>query len=364
MTTNSILPGWVIEAARMPVAFAQVREDSLLDLALLDRIGGQQIRGITIASGGCTAAALVASGRLAHLHLVDINPAQIALCRLKLHLLQTAAPQERLQLLGHALMESRTSALSELLATLSLASDALGPPGIVAELGPDHAGRYELLFARFRWEMREFANAWPAVLELPDASSRGARVAPATPLGFSMDQAFERVMNLSHLVQLFGAEATQNSIEPFSRHFARRTRHAIAALPTAANPYLWQLLTGRFPDRVVHPWLTAAPPERMPDIVMSIGMFEDVLIAFRGEFDFVHLSNILDWLSPDQARRTLELTRAALRPGGYAFIRQLNSALDLPELAPAFDWLVDEAQRLHAHDRSFFYRRLHLGRKR
>ena len=34
------------------------------------------------------------------LHLVDTNPAQIALARFKLHLLETAAPEERLALNG------------------------------------------------------------------------------------------------------------------------------------------------------------------------------------------------------------------------------------------------------------------------
>ncbi len=109
MSEDAALPDWVVAAANMPIAFAQVREDSFLDLALLDRIDGHHIRAVMIASGGCTAAALAASGRVDHLHLVDVNPAQIALCRLKLHLLQTATPLERLKLLGHEPMPtSRT----------------------------------------------------------------------------------------------------------------------------------------------------------------------------------------------------------------------------------------------------------------
>jgi S-adenosylmethionine-diacylglycerol 3-amino-3-carboxypropyl transferase len=350
----------------MPIAFAQVREDPLLDLQLLDRLGGQNLSGMMIASGGCTAAALVASGRLAHLHLVDVNPAQLALCRLKLQLLQMATPIERLQLLGHSFLstEKRAAMLMERLQSLGLPADALGPPPMLAALGPDHAGRYELLFAQLRAAMPKCADEWPAVLSMSDNAKRSARVAPGTALGQALDTAFDRVMALPNLVHLFGAAATQNSREPFSRHFARRTRHALATLDTADNPYLWQLLQGRFPENTIYPWLNAAAPQNWPRIAESTGFIDAALRPFHNHFDFVHLSNVLDWLSPEEARETLELSLNALRPGGCVLIRQLNSTLDLPALGPRFEWLTDEAAAMHAQDRSFFYRSLHLGRKR
>ncbi len=76
------------------------------------------------------------------------------------------------------------------------------------------------------------------------------------------------------------------------------------------------------------------------------------------------MSNILDWLSPDEAQATLELAHAALRPGGSVLIRQLNSTLDIPSCGKGFSWQTEAAQALHAGDRSYFYRALHLGRKR
>ena len=56
-------------------------------------------------------------------------------------------------------------------------------------------------------------------------------------------------------------------------------------------------------------------------------------------------------------------TAAALRPGGRVVIRQLNSTLDIPNLGPSFEWEEDGAT-INDHDRSFFYRALHLGRRR
>ena len=363
---DAVVPDWVTFAASMPIAFAQVREDSLLDVEILERIGGRQIRGIMIASGGCTAAALVASGRLTELHLVDMNPAQLALSRLKLDLLHTAMPQERAEILGHAPLSinERSARLGEALRRLELSPDVLGPPSFVAEVGPDQAGRYELLFAQLRHEIRGFTSEIVDLLNLDDTAERIRRTRPEAPLGRAIDEAFEHGMALPHLVRLFGAQATQNSLESFAKHFARRTRQAIALGCTVDNPYLWQLLTGKFPNGVTTPWMSAMPPSRLPEVIESHCTFDMALACFCDRFDFVHLSNILDWLDPDQARRTLQLASCALRPGGYVLIRQLNSALDIPSLDPSFDWLAAEAGAMHARDRSFFYRDLHLGRKR
>jgi S-adenosylmethionine-diacylglycerol 3-amino-3-carboxypropyl transferase len=342
---------WVDAAARMPVAFAQVREDPLVDLAVLDQLGGTDLRVMMIASGGCTAAALAASGRIAELHLVDANNAQIALTQLKLRLLQWADPADRARLLGHAPMPAleRAGQLADLLEGLDFVPHALGPLMTIAELGPDHAGRYELLFARLRAELH--------------TTTPGSELPATTRIGF--DDAFDHVMSLPNLVRLFGEEATQNSREPFARHFAGRTRQALADPAASENPYLWQMLLGRFPPNVVYHWLTAPPPPIMPRVTYATSTMDAALAesADDFDFDFVHLSNILDWLAPDEARETLWRAWAALRPGGCVLIRQLNSTLDIPALGEGFDWDAPRAAELHARDRSFFYRSLHLGRK-
>ena len=59
----------------------------------------------------------------------------------------------------------------------------------------------------------------------------------------------------------------------------------------------------------------------------------------------------------------LDLTWKALRPGGWTLIRQLNSSLDIQALGARLEWQTRAAIALHARDRSFFYRGLHLGRK-
>jgi S-adenosylmethionine-diacylglycerol 3-amino-3-carboxypropyl transferase len=356
---------WVFDIARRPVAFAQVREDPTLDQWVVNQLE-DSAEILMVASGGCSAAALATMPQVSRLHLIDPNPAQIALSRLKLRLLATAGPAERLSILGHASMSEteRRLRLMDELAALKLPVDALGPIDLVAKVGPDRAGRYEGLFSQLRHALTDVADDLTALLQLNDPAEQSRRSEPTTHLGQTLDTAFDSVMALPNLAGLFGEAAIRNRCEPFSRHFAHRTRHALAKLPAADNPYLWQMLQGRFPDVVAYPWLNAAVPARMPEVEWTVTTMAEALQGRREAFDFIHLSNILDWLSPEDARSTLNLAWNALRPGGWTLIRQLNSSLDIRTLGDRFEWQAKSADALHNRDRSFFYRALHLGRKR
>jgi S-adenosylmethionine-diacylglycerol 3-amino-3-carboxypropyl transferase len=303
---------------------------------------------------------------VARLHLVDPNPAQLALARLKLRLLRTAEPGRRLALLGHAPMPAagRREALAAGLESLGLRPDALGPEGLVAERGPDHAGRYERVFAELARELSPVATELESVLRLRDPAAQSAGFAPGTALGRALDAAYDRVLSLPNLVRLFGEGATRNPAEPFARHFARRTRHALATLPAADNPYLWQMLRGRFPGGAAYPWLSMPAPAALPEVTWTAAPMAAALADARGGYDLVHLSNILDWLSPAEARATLAAAAGALRPGGVVLVRQLNSTVDVPGAGHGFTWDASGSAALHARDRSFFYRALHLGRWR
>jgi S-adenosylmethionine-diacylglycerol 3-amino-3-carboxypropyl transferase len=359
------LPSWVSQAAQLPVAFAQVREDPLLDAWVIERLP-PGARVIMIASGGCTLAFLAARCRMARVDVVDPNPVQIALARLKLYLLQNEESAGRLALLGHAPMAAseREARLCAAMKTLGVPAEQLGPTPVWAAEGPDHAGRYERVFAQLRAELRPHAAEVEGVLSLRDPAEQARRADPGTPLGQALDAAFDQAMDLPILIRLFGEGATRNRVEPFARHFARRTRHALATLPAADNPYLWQVLAGCYPPCAAALWLDEPAPERLPVITWTTTLMTEALRRAPAEYDFVHVSNILDWLSPEEGRATLDLAHAALRPGGRVLVRQLNSTLNIPGLGAAFTWETDDAQALHARDRSFFYRALHLGRKR
>ncbi len=357
---------WVEDAALLPVAFSQVREDALLDRAVVEDLGAD-VRLMMVASGGCTAALLASMPQVSCLHLVDPNPAQLALTKLKLRLLSEANAARRLALLGHLDMPAarRRRELEALFAELDLAADALGLLSLVSCLGPDHAGRYEQVFAALRSALAVNQPALDALLQLADLDEQSQAAAPDSPLGRRLDAALEEVMPLPNLVCLFGRDAVGRPLEPFSRHFARRIRHVLAHLPAADNPYLWQMLKGCYPPGRFAPWFGCALPGHPPEVVFINAQMESALKeTAAASCDFIHLSNILDWLSPEAVARTLELAGRVLKPAGRIFIRQLNSALDIRRTGTMFEWLGKESAALLERDRSFFYRALHLGRKK
>ena len=356
---------WLENAAALPVAFAQVREDALLDQAVVNGLGAGA-RLIMVASGGCTAALLASMSQVRCLRLVDPNPAQLALTKLKLRLLSEPSATKRLRLLGHLGMptDARRQKLKALFSEIGLAENVLGPISLVARLGPDHVGRYERVFAALRLALSSSQTELDSLLSLSEVGEQIRAASPESLLGRRLDEALEKVMPLSNLVRLFGAEATNNPLAPFSRHFARRIRRLLADWPACDNPYLWQMLKGRYPTGCFAPWFDCAAPQTFPEITFVNASMEQALESAKEPCDFIHLSNILDWVSPKAAARTLQLAGRAMRPGGRIFIRQLNSALDIRRAGTMFKWLDEESEALHKKDRSFFYRALHLGRKK
>jgi S-adenosylmethionine-diacylglycerol 3-amino-3-carboxypropyl transferase len=290
---------------------------------------------VMIASGGETLVPL-ARLPLARIHAVDMNVAQLALARLKLRLAGELSPEAICQLLGHEPMPSaeRRCLLEDWFQTLGLEKDAFGPLDLVSELGPDHAGRYERCFA----ELRKVIAS-----------------------GCSREQALCGVMALPNLTALFGHEAAQNPRRPFHEHFAWRSELAFQRSDASTNPFLRQMYVGRFASGHHYDWLQSeAPPQTQ--VEWHHGRMVEVLSSMpAGSADLVHLSNILDWLSPDQATHTLEAAARVLKPGGRLILRQLNSSLEIASIATAIRWDLDLGRQMEARDRSFFYPHIHVG---
>ena len=273
-----------------------------------------------------------------------------------------------MRLLGHlhSSAAQRKRLLLPRLEALGLEADIFEPMDWVAEVGPDYAGRYETVFARLASVLAPHRGALESLLCLSDPTEQGRRVEPETALGAALDSAFDEVMSLPNLVLLFGNEATQNPQQPFSRHFARQTRTALGCFSASENPFLWQMLAGRFPTNHPYDWLSrdTPPPDGRQERIFLRGTMREVLDGMAAEScHLVHLSNILDWLRPDDALGNLRSALRVLRPGGRAIIRQLNSCLDITGLSSGFEWDRTLGRSLLQSDRSFFYRFIHVGRK-
>lgn len=352
---NPAADPWAIAAAELPLAFSQVREDPRLDLKIARRLpAGARV--VMIASGGETAVCL-ARLPLARLVLVDVNPAQLALTRCRMHLARTSTADESMALLGHLPMpaEERQERWSGIFEKLDLSSDAFGPMLLTARLGPDYCGRYEAAFSELRRQLQPRSREIADFLVSTDEKSASRMIAPDTETGSELDSAFASALRLENLIALFGEAATQNPRQPFHLHFLQQLRDITTRLAPARNPWIWQLLAGEFPPAAPVDWLLDRPPLLANPEYRCSPMRETLEASDPGSIDFVHLSNILDWLSPDDAADTLSAAHRALKPGGFVLIRQLNSSLEIPSLFPALRWHQEEGDRLQRMDRSFFY---------
>ncbi len=342
---------WALAASALPIAFSQVREDPRLDLEIARSLPPGATT-MMIASGGETAVCL-ARLPLARLILVDMNPAQLALTRCRFHLGEHYSPSVSMGLLGHTEMpsEKRWETWASIFRKLGLAENVLGSSEIIGRLGPDHCGRYEAAFAELRCllapasaEIMKFLNSLEPTSTPP-----------------AIDHAFASALRLENLVALFGEGATQNPRRLFHEHFPAQLREMSARKPPAENPWIWQLLAGKFPPSAPYDWLLdQVPPAVQPEYICS-SMLAAMSAVPAGSVDFLHLSNILDWLSPSEACETLTASCRALRLGGRLIIRQLNSSLDIPSLFPGLAWDAEHGRHLQLADRSFFYAEIHLA---
>lgn len=360
---------WARRASALPLAFAQVREDPRLDLRIVSQLAARPVV-VMIASGGETAIQ-VGRQQPAQLHLVDVNPAQLALTRLKWYLAQWSPVSAASALLGHSPMDPRDRGvqLEQILDTLDLASDVFGTLEQISIWGLDFSGRYERTFVELRSELSPItAEIHQALRASENCGANVALLDPSSPSGQIFSAAFDTVLSLDNLVCLFGQAATQNPRQPFAAHFAWRTRLSLAQHACRENPFLWQLLEGRFPSADPYDWLMRASKNQPlcnvhPELHCA-PMLEVLQTFAPGSVDMVHLSNILDWLSPLQAEETLHQAQRVLKRGGRVIIRQLNSTLKISELNCRLEWDFELGRQLADQDRSFFYPKIFVGVRR
>lgn len=306
--------------------FAVVREDPALDAEVLSRTPAR--RALLVASGGCSAFALLGRFPALEITLVEPNPVQADLVRRKLALLR------------HRDHETHP-------ARWNLGSD---DPG-----GLCQRGNFERLFRQLRAFVQEFIaprRAWEAFFERPEAEFLDAVFAspwwPAAFGAFFSDRMLET---------MFTAAATQHA-DPgsYPEYFRRAFERGLRRPDAADNPFLHHVWLGMYIDRPGSrpEWTAFHDGARDPVVVPA--RLEDV--SDLSGFDFVGLSNVMDWMdigAIDRLGRNLR----TLRPGAAVLWRQLNND-DRHELRFGPGLAVDEelSEQLLRDDRSLFYNRV------
>jgi S-adenosylmethionine-diacylglycerol 3-amino-3-carboxypropyl transferase len=314
-----------------PLKFAVVREDPLLELWLVQRLGGGAA--LVVASGGCTVLTLARLVPGLPVTAFDLNPTQLAHLEAK----RAAAAAGDASLLN------------------------VGDP---RHDGLNQRGAFEGLFRLLRAYLEEFVAPREEMARLfssaPGVAERADIVARWTTSPY-WRAAFATCFNDDFLVAMFGPEAIQHAERgSYPGYFQAAFERGLRAPHAARNPFLQHVLLGcyRVEDA---PAYVRGGALAAPEIV--IGTLADV--PDLGRFSLFSLSNVFDW-SGDAlvADWAATLVRHA-RPGAAVLIRQLNNRRDLRRFfQPTFVFDDAVGASLRAADRSLFYERVEVGFRR
>lgn len=345
--------------------YAQVHEDPLLELRVIDRllaVRPRPLRVAMVASGGCTALTLLGHRSVARIEAIDTNPAQLHLVEFKRQALLHLDLDDQLALLGafDGPEAERLRLYGELRPALPEATRAYWDARAdQVAYGLNRVGRFEQRLRALATDLR--ALGLDPLLHPRDAV-----------LDARFREAFERAFEPSALAAAFGAEAVRHSRAiRFSDHFAEAFSRAMWRYLPEENYFLHQAWADAYPPsrRQLPPYLQAgnqavvreAGAERLR---LQAGDFAATLaaLAAEGPFDLVATSNVTDWMPSAGLHGLLDTIRSALAPGGALLARRLigDHALE----AIVSEHLKVEAafgKELWLTDRSFLYTEVVVG---
>jgi S-adenosylmethionine-diacylglycerol 3-amino-3-carboxypropyl transferase len=342
--------------------FAQVREDPKLEIAAFAGRWNGPIA--VVSSAGCTALSLLAAGA-AEVVGVDVNRTQNHLVELKAAAIAGLEPGSALGLLGGAPM---TAALRR--QAYGQVRDALTPgarghwdahPQAI-DAGVLQAGVTERLMRLIARSLRVIhpSHRIDTLLSLRTLDEqREFYRREWDTAGWRL--LFQALCNRLVLRRTYDERFFAHVEDPsYARHFRQVAEHTLTDLDISGNYFLHHLLTGRYPANCLPPYLSAKVP--VDGLSLVDGAFTDYLRA-RPDASMAGfaLSNICEWLTPDQIDELFaEIVRTA-RPGARLVFRNFVGWTEVP---PRWRDAIREdrarGEQLMRTDRSLCQRRFAL----
>ena len=339
----------------MPVAFCQVREDPEIDLEVLSQCPAGQIA--MIGSGGDTLCFLSQKLKCSQIHVIDQNSSQLAMCSLKNYLLKNNTLDERLVILGYQPASSRQR--EELLNILEKESEVdlsrIAPKDYLVKFGLDFCGRYEFLFKEVQANLpKDLIRTLVNDLKFTDSHNDF--------VWQKLRQTINSNFKQHTLERLFGKNATSNPREPFADHFYNQLVSASKQPYWKNNPWVLNFISEPQKE-ILYPWHDLNYRRHTKIGYHNESMLKYLSHAKEGQFTFIHLSNVLDWCTENEASALFRQVKRTLKPGGKFILRQLNSSLNIAAFCP-MDLIEKMQSRLTQKDKSFFYKNIWVGEKK
>jgi S-adenosylmethionine-diacylglycerol 3-amino-3-carboxypropyl transferase len=368
MLSRSELPG----AADDRLFFAQVREDPLMELAAFEKTIARPGPIAVVSSAGCTALSLVAAGA-PEVVGIDLNRTQNHLVELKAAAITVLEPAQATTLLGGGPLPA-----AERLRRYELLRGELTPAarrywdgrrGRVAR-GVLDAGVTERLMRLISWTVRRLVHSPARVDRLLalDGIAKQRAFYESEWDGRRWRLLFRVLCNRFVLRRAYDPSFFAHVENPsFATHFTHVVGRTLTGLPVRDNYFLHHILTGRYPaigPDGLPPYLAGRVPAPTGRLALVDGSFTDFLRRRpdggpgEGVAGFA-LSNICEWLTPDQIDELFgEIVRTA-RPGARLVFRNFVGWTEVPE---RWRGVVREdralGEKLIRRDRSLCQRRI------
>lgn len=344
------------------IRYAQVWEDADI---LIDGLNIQPSDTVvSIASAGDNALALLGAGA-ERVVALDLNPAQLACLELRVAAYACLTHRELLRLVG-----SRPAGPTERRELYRRCRPSMSEPARVfwdahpaaVDGGIGGAGKFEAYFRLFRTRVLPLVHRRSTVAALLRGGS------PAEREGFYRERwdtwrwrlLFAVFFSRFVMGRLGRAPAFFKYVEgSVADRILSRARYALTVLDPADNPYLHWILTGTHGEAL--PWaLRAENFERIRSRLDRLSWHELTLEAFLdregGLVDKFNLSDIFEYMSPENSARLLARIAEKSRPGGRIAYWNMLAPRARPEsLAHVLRPRDDVAGPLFAKDRAFFY---------
>jgi S-adenosylmethionine-diacylglycerol 3-amino-3-carboxypropyl transferase len=343
------------------IRYAQCWEDADILLSGLNIQPGDTC--LSIASAGDNSLALLTANP-AQVIALDLSRAQLHCLELRVAAYSVLEHHELLELIGSR--QSTRRLMLYIRCRTALSAEARGfwdarPELIRAGIGS--AGKFERYFALFRRFVLPLLVSQTSVDWLFAQPSRDERAAVFSERfeTWRWKLLFRAFFSKTALGWL-GRDPSffkYTSGSP-SEHLLGRARHALVELEPALNPYLEWILHGEHRDALP----LALRPEHFETIRANLHKLEwhqDSLEAHLEKLgdnavDRYNLSDIFEYMSPDNAGLLLERLARSGRVGGRLAYWNLLADRHRPEhLAHLLKPLEAESARLSAQDKAFFY---------
>lgn len=344
------------------IRYAQVWEDADVLAQALQPLENQTC--LSIASAGDNALALLRFSP-AKVVAVDLSHSQLACVELRVAAYRALEHPELLELIGSR-PSARRLALYRRCRKLLPANASAFWDAHEAEIerGIGSAGKFERYFKLFRTRILPLVHSRRRVNQLLAGGNVQQREEFYARHWDTLRWRLLFKMFFSRFVMgRFGRDpAFFRYVEgSVAERILSRTRYALTALDPAANPYLQWILTGTHTTALPF----ALRPENFERIRQNLDRLElahgsiEQYLDSGARFDRFNLSDIFEYMSPENYRKLLEHLIAASRPGARLVYWNMLAPRARPEeLASRLRPLDALASKLFAQDKAWFYSRL------